>query len=100
MDYFTDHTCRDQPPPGDYVSTMVSQITQDDDLLPDFEQVRAQCAHQPVHAIAGCVISKEGNFGYSYIWRDAKELSNAYHHGYFGFCLVLMIMLPIGIYYG
>ncbi len=100
-----------QLPPGDYVSTMVSQMINSgmDDLPPDFEQqVREQYGlDQPVYVqyvkwIRNIVV--EGKFGYSYIYkRDAKNiilerLPASFAISGFSILFVWIVALPIGIY--
>ncbi len=100
-----------QLPPGDYVSTMVSQMinTGMDDLPPDFEQqIREQYGlDQPVYVqyfkwVRNIV--QEGKFGYSYIYkRDAKNiimerLPASFAISAFSVIFIWMIALPVGIY--
>jgi peptide/nickel transport system permease protein len=100
-----------QLPPGDYVSTMVSQMVNSgmDDLPPNFEQqIRAQYGmDQPVYVqyfkwLRNIVT--EGKFGYSFIYRrDAKDiilerLPASFAISAFSVMFIWMISLPIGIY--
>jgi peptide/nickel transport system permease protein len=100
-----------QLPPGDYVSTMVSQMIHSgmDDLPPNFEQnIRAQYGlDQPVYMqyykwIRNIVT--EGKFGYSWVYRrDAKDimverLPASFAISAFSVLFIWMVSLPIGIY--
>lgn len=100
-----------QLPPGDYVTTMVSQMIQSgmDDLPPDFEeQIRAQYGlDQPMYVQYGKWLRNivvEGKFGYSYIYRrDAKDiilerLPVSFAISAFSVLFVWIVALPIGIY--
>jgi peptide/nickel transport system permease protein len=100
-----------QLPPGDYVSTMVSQMIQSgmDDLPPDFEaQIRKQYGlDQPVYVQYGKWVRNivvDGEFGYSYIYRrDAKEiiferLPASFAVSAFSLLFIWIVALPIGIY--
>lgn len=100
-----------QLPPGDYVSTMVSQMvnTGMDDLPPDFEeQMRAQYGlDQPIYVQyykwLGNIVT-EGKFGYSYIYRrDAKDiiierLPASFALSGLSVLFIWVVSLPIGIY--
>jgi peptide/nickel transport system permease protein len=100
-----------QLPPGDYVTTMVSQMIQSgmDDLPPDFEQqIRAQYGlDQPMYVQYGKWLRNivvDGEFGYSYIYRrDAKDiilerLPVSFAISAFSVLFVWIVALPIGIY--
>ncbi|MBN1565805.1 MAG: ABC transporter permease [Anaerolineae bacterium] len=100
-----------QLPPGDYVSTMVSQMINSgmDELPPDFEQeVRAQYGlDQPIYVQYYKWmrnIIRDGEFGYSWIYRrDAKDimverLPASFAISAFSVLFIWMIALPIGIY--
>lgn len=100
-----------QLPPGDYVTTMVSQMIQSgmDDLPPNFEdQIRAQYGlDQPMYVQYGKWLRNivaEGKFGYSYIYkRDAKDiilerLPVSFSISAFSIMFVWIVALPVGVY--
>lgn len=100
-----------QLPPGDYVSTIISQMINSgmDDLPPDFEaQVRAQYGlDQPIYVqyfkwMRNIV--RDGKFGYSFVYRrDAKNiiyerLPASFAISGFSVVFIWLVSLPIGIY--
>lgn len=100
-----------QLPPGDYVTTMVSQMIQSgmNDLPPNFEdQVRAQYGlDQPMYVQYGKWLRNivvEGKFGYSFIYkRDAKDiilerLPVSFSISAFSIMFVWIVALPVGVY--
>ncbi|MBN2303851.1 MAG: ABC transporter permease [Anaerolineae bacterium] len=100
-----------QLPPGDYVSTMVSQMINSgmDELPPDFEQqIREQYGldqplYQQYYKWVRNIVT-EGNFGYSFVYkRDAKtiimeRLPASFALSAFSVLFVWIVALPIGIY--
>lgn len=100
-----------QLPPGDYVSSMVSQMINSgmDDLPPNFEdQLRAQYGlNQPIYVQYGKWLRNivvEGKFGYSFIYRrDARDiilerLPVSFAISAFSILFVWIVALPVGIY--
>jgi peptide/nickel transport system permease protein len=100
-----------QLPPGDYVTSMVSQMINSgmDELPPDFEQqIREQYGlDQPMYVQyfkwARNIVTK-GDFGYSWVYkRDAREiiierLPASFAISGFSALFVWIVALPIGIY--
>ena len=100
-----------QLPPGDYVTSLVSQMMSSgaSDLPPDFEQqLREQYGlNQPMYVQyfkwIGNILFK-GKFGYSFIYqRDASELiierlPMTFAISFFSVLFIWVVALPIGIY--
>lgn len=100
-----------QLPPGDYVSSMVSQMLSSGgkDLPPDFEaQLREQYGlDQPMYVQYFKWmrnIITEGDFGYSFVYKeDAREilwerLPMTFAVSAFSMIFIWVVALPIGIY--
>lgn len=100
-----------QLPPGDYVTSMVSQMLGSGarEISPEFEaQMREQYGlNEPVYVQyikwIGNIITK-GNFGYSFIYRrDASELiverlPMTFAISFFSLIFIWGVSMPVGIY--